>query len=157
LFEAGEIGGPTARQVELTHEVDGQRTFSFPESLYVLATMNTADRSIAGMDLAVRRRFAFLTLMPARQVLVDQNCPDPALAAFDWLTDVFVEFAPDEALTLMPGHSYFIAKTDDELRTRLRYELLPLIDEYLRQDFLAQATSELISVRDRIDDMSREP
>jgi 5-methylcytosine-specific restriction protein B len=119
--------------------------------------MNTADRSIAGMDLAVRRRFAFLTLMPARQVLVDQNCPDPALAAFDWLTDVFVEFAPDEALTLMPGHSYFIAKTDDELRTRLRYELLPLIDEYLRQDFLAQATSELISVRDRIDDMSREP
>ena len=51
------------------------------------------------MDLAVRRRFAFMTLMPARQVLVDQNCPEAALAAFDWLTDVFVEFAPDEALT----------------------------------------------------------
>ena len=157
LFESGEIGGPTARRVELTHEVEGQRTFSFPESLYVLATMNTADRSIAGMDLAVRRRFAFMTLMPARQVLVEQHCPEPALAAFDWLTDVFVEFAPDEALTLMPGHSYFIAKTDDDLRTRFRYELLPLIDEYLRQGFLSQAASELISVRDRIDDMSREP
>ena len=156
LFESGEVGGPNARRVELTHEVDGQRTFSFPENLYVLATMNTADRSIAGMDLAVRRRFAFMTLMPARQVLVDENCPEGALAAFDWLTDVFVEFAPDEALTLMPGHSYFIAKTDEELRTRFRYELLPLIDEYLRQGFLAQATSELISVRDRIDDMSRE-
>ena len=109
------------------------------------------------MDLAVRRRFAFMTLMPARQVLVDENCPEGALAAFDWLTDVFVEFAPDEALTLMPGHWSFIAKTDEELRTRFRYELLPLIDEYLRQGFLAQATSELISVRDRIDDMSREP
>jgi 5-methylcytosine-specific restriction protein B len=156
LFESGEVGGQAARRVELTHEVDGQRTFSFPENLYVLATMNTADRSIAGMDLAVRRRFAFMTLMPARHVLVDLNCPEPALAAFDWLTDVFVEFAPDEALTLMPGHSYFIAKTDDELRTRFRYELLPLIDEYLRQGFLAQATSELISVRDRIDDLSRE-
>jgi 5-methylcytosine-specific restriction protein B len=157
LFEADEVGGQTARRVELTHEVDGQRTFSFPHNLYVLATMNTADRSIAGMDLAVRRRFAFMTLMPARQVVVDQNCPAPALAAFDWLSDVFVEFAPDEALTLMPGHSYFLAKTDDQLRTRFRYELLPLIDEYLRQGFLAQATSELISVRDRIDDLSREP
>jgi 5-methylcytosine-specific restriction protein B len=156
LFEPGEVGGPNARRVTLTHEVDRQRTFSFPENLYVLATMNTADRSIAGMDLAVRRRFAFMTLMPARQVLVDENCPQGALSAFDWLTDVFVEFAPDEALTLMPGHSYFIAKTDEELRTRFRYELLPLIDEYLRQGFLAQATSELISVRDRIDDMSRE-
>ena len=156
LFESGEVGGPNARRVELTHEVDGHRTFSLPENLYVLATMNTADRSIAGMDLAVRRRFAFMTLMPARQVLVDESCPERALAAFDWLTDVFVEFAPDDALTLMPGHSYFIAKNDEELRTRFRYELLPLIDEYLRQGFLAQATSELISVRDRIDDMSRE-
>jgi 5-methylcytosine-specific restriction protein B len=156
LFESGEVGGPNARRVELTHEVDGQRTFSFPENLYVLATMNTADRSIAGMDLAVRRRFAFMTLMPARQVLVDENCPERALAAFDWLTDVFVEFAPDEALTLMPGHSYFIAKSDEELRSRFRYELVPLIDEYLRQGFLAQATSELISVRDRIDDLSRD-
>jgi 5-methylcytosine-specific restriction protein B len=156
LFESGEVGGPNPRRVELTHEVDGQQTFSFPENLYVLATMNTADRSIAGMDLAVRRRFAFVTLMPSRQVLVDEDCPDAALAAFDWLTDVFVEFAPDEALTLMPGHSYFIAKDEAELRTRFRYELLPLIDEYLRQGFLAQATSELIAVRDRIDDMSRE-
>lgn len=156
LFESGDVGGPNARRVELTHEVDGQRTFAFPENLFILATMNTADRSIAGMDLAVRRRFAFMTLMPSRQVLVDENCPEGALAAFDWLTDVFVEFAPDEALTLMPGHSYFIAESDEELRTRFHYELLPLIDEYLRQGFLAQAASELIAVRDRIDDMSRE-
>src|SRR4051812_11106587 len=129
LFESGEVGGVNARRVKLTHEVDGQRTFSFHDNLYVLATMNTADRSIAGMDLAVRRRFAFMTLMPSRQVLVEEHCPEAALAAFDWLTDVFVEFAPDEALTLMPGHSYFIAKGDDDLRMRLRYELLPLIDE----------------------------
>jgi 5-methylcytosine-specific restriction protein B len=156
LFESGEVGGPDARRVELTHEVDGHRTFAFPENLYVLATMNTADRSIAGMDLAVRRRFAFVTLMPARQVLIDEKCPEAATAAFDWLTDVFVEFAPDDALTLMPGHSYFLAKSDEQLRARFRYELLPLIDEYLRQGFLAQAASELISVRDRIDDMSRE-
>lgn len=155
LFEFGEVGGPNARQVELAHEAEGKRTFSLPENLYILATMNTADRSIAGMDLAVRRRFAFMTLMPARQVLVDESCPNMALDAFDRLTDVFVEFAPDEALTLMPGHSYFLGKNEEELRSRFRYELLPLIDEYLRQGLLAQATSELVSVRDRIDDLSR--
>ena len=109
------------------------------------------------MDLAVRRRFAFMTLMPDRQVLVEQNCPQEALDAFDWLSDIFVEFAPDEALTLLPGHSLFLAKTGEELRMRFRYELLPLIDEYLRQGFLAQAASELISVRDRIEDLSRTP
>ena len=108
------------------------------------------------MDLAVRRRFAFMTLMPDRQVLIDQNCPERALEVFDWLTDVFVEFAPDDALTLMPGHSYFLAKSEDELRNRFRYELLPLIDEYIRQGFLSQAASELSSVRDRIEDISRE-
>ena len=62
LFEAGEVGGERARQVELPHAIDGERRFSIPENLYILATMNTADRSIASMDLAIRRRFAFVDI-----------------------------------------------------------------------------------------------
>ena len=108
------------------------------------------------MDLAVRRRFAFMTLMPARQVLVDQNCPEAALRRVRLADRRLRRVRAGRSPHSHAGHSYFIAKTDDELRTRFRYELLPLIDEYLRQGFLAQATSELISVRDRIDDMSRE-
>ena len=64
LFEPGEVGGERARKVELPHAVDGERCFSIPENLYVLATMNTADRSIASMDLAIRRRFAFVAMPP---------------------------------------------------------------------------------------------
>ena len=76
-----------------------------------------------------------------------------ATEAFDWLTDVFVEHAPDDALDLLPGHAYFLAKDEAELRQRFRYELLPLLDEYLRQGFLGSAANELHAVRDRIDDI----
>jgi 5-methylcytosine-specific restriction enzyme B len=152
LFEAGEVGGAHARQVELPHPVGGERLFSLPENLYVLATMNTADRSIASIDLAVRRRFAFVTIPPERAVLVNQGL-SLATDIFDRLTDVFVEHSPDDALDLIPGHAYFLAKNDAELRDRFRYELLPLLDEYLRQGFLGPASSELSAVRDEIEDI----
>jgi 5-methylcytosine-specific restriction protein B len=155
LFESGEVGAVNPRVIRLPHAVNGLQDLKFSPNLYVLATMNTADRSIAGMDLAVRRRFAFVTMMPDRAALAAQNVLPQALKVFDDLSDVFVEFAPDEALDLMPGHSYFFIKDEEQLKTRLRYELLPLVDEYLRQGFLSQATSELMTVRDRIEDMCR--
>src|SRR5438477_3465010 len=60
LFEPREVGGDHPRRITLPHAVDGRLEFSIPENLYVLATMNTADRSIQAMDLAIRRRFAFV-------------------------------------------------------------------------------------------------
>jgi 5-methylcytosine-specific restriction enzyme B len=152
LFEAGEVGGAQARQVKLPHPVNGQHLFSIPENLYVLATMNTADRSIAPIDLAVRRRFAFVTIPPERAVLVNQGL-SLATDIFDRLTDVFVEHAPDDALDLLPGHAYFLAKNEAGLHERFHYDLLPLLDEYLRQGFLGPASSELSAVRDQIDDI----
>jgi 5-methylcytosine-specific restriction protein B len=154
LFEPGEVGGSTAREVHLTHALtsesgDATRTFRLPPNLYVLGTMNTADRSIAGLDLAVRRRFAFVTLMP------DPSVPilDMARDAFQRLTDVFVEHASDDMLHLLPGHSYFLAKDEAELKNRFRYDLLPLLDEYLRQGLMGTATSDLYAVRDHIYDV----
>jgi 5-methylcytosine-specific restriction enzyme B len=54
----------------------------------VLGTMNTADRSIAGLDVAVRRRFAFVTLMPDREAVVN-HAPSTAVEFVDRLADVF--------------------------------------------------------------------
>jgi 5-methylcytosine-specific restriction enzyme B len=151
LFEPREVAGTNVREVHLTHSIDGKKTFKLPANLYVLATMNTADRSIAGLDLAVRRRFAFVTLMPERAVVADQ-APSRAVEFFDRLADVFIQNASDEMLDLLPGHSYYLAADEDELKKRMRYDLLPLIDEYLRQGLVGPMASELHSVRDEIDD-----
>jgi len=75
LFEPAEVGGDDARSVRLAHTVDGTQEFSLLEELFVLGTMNTADRSIAPIDIAIRRRFAFVTLLPYRSVVAAQNLP----------------------------------------------------------------------------------
>lgn len=153
LFEAAQVGGKHARKVQLPHPVDGTAEFSLPENLFVLATMNTADRSIASMDLAMRRRFAFVTVPPDRNVVASQGLGS-ATRAFDMLSDVFVEHAPGEALHLLPGHAYFLASDDAEFRRRLQFEVIPLVDEYLQQGLLGPASTELHAVRDALEDMA---
>lgn len=147
LFEPDEPG----RTIELSHSVNGSKTLTLPENLYVLGTMNTADRSIASIDLAIRRRFAFVTMMPEREVVAAQNI-DMATAFFDRIVDIFVEHAASDVFNLMPGHSYFLAKDENELKKRFKFELLPLLNEYLREGYLGQAATELNAVRDAIED-----
>lgn len=154
LFEPGEVGGERPRHVRLPHPVNGDTDLSLPTNLYVLATMNTADRSIASMDLAVRRRFAFVTLPPERAAVASRGV-GAATDAFDRVSNVFVEHAPGDALHLMPGHAYFLVKDESELRERLRYEVVPLLDEYLQQGLMGAASHELYAVRDSLDDMVR--
>lgn len=151
LFEPREVGGDRPRRVVLPHPWNGSMSLELPANLYVLGSMNTADRSIAGLDLAVRRRFAFLTLHPDRSAL-DGQAPESALEIFDRLTHTFVEHASDEALMLLPGHAYYLAATEAELRRRVRYELLPLLDEYLAAGLLGGASLEVRTTRDWIAD-----
>ncbi len=132
LFEP-QRPGDVSRTVALAYDF-GQpwgSTLSLPANLRVLGTMNSADRSTAILDLAVRRRFAFAHLWPARAAL--DVCPELARTAFDRLLTLFVDEASDAALELIPGHAYFLAADDAELRSRLRTELAPLLTSYLRQ------------------------
>ena len=154
LFEPGEVGGDRARRVRLPHPAYGETELALPTNLFVLATMNTADRSIASLDLAVRRRFAFMTLPPDRAAVAARGV-EAATRAFDLVTEVFVEHAPGEALHLLPGHAYFLVKDERELGERLRYEVIPLLDEYLQQGLLGPASGELHAVRDALEDMVR--
>jgi 5-methylcytosine-specific restriction enzyme B len=151
LFEADEVG---KRTIDLTHPVEGDNKLSLPQNLYVLGTMNTADRSIANIDLAIRRRFSFISMMPDRQVIAAQRL-QLAVDCFDRICDVFVEHAPFDSLELMPGHSDFLANNEDALKKRLRYELLPLLNEYLKEGYLGPATTELYAVRDAIEDAAK--
>lgn len=146
LFEADEMGGKEARQIELSYPVSESRTMIYPGNLYVLATMNNADRQAQPIDLAIRRRFAFLSTGPDRSVVEQWNVPS-ALRAFDRLVKLFVEHAPDNALELLPAQSYFKAADEDELTQRFLHELIPLLDEYIKQGYLGAATPELVALR----------
>lgn len=124
------------RKITLAHEFKGLgHELQLPENLHILGTMNTSDRSIAIVDVAVRRRFSFLTLWPQTEV-VQQNACELMQTAFADLLSIFIEHASDDAFNLMPGHSYFLERDKHEAARRLKVELLPLLEEYLSQGYV---------------------
>jgi 5-methylcytosine-specific restriction protein B len=128
-----------ARPIQLPHDFGPpfNSTFKLPPNLHILGTMNSADRSIAIVDVAIRRRFAFVKLWPQFSV-VQEFKSELADEAYRRLMSVFAEYASDEAFSLMPGHSYFITKdgNDQTALRSLRVNLLPLLEEYLAQGYV---------------------
>jgi 5-methylcytosine-specific restriction protein B len=112
------------------------RKLWLPDNLHILGTMNSADRSIAILDVAVRRRFAFLSLWPSLKVVEDYGC-DLSKRAFQELVSTFIEHATDQALPLVPGHSYFLGTDEKRARTNLKTSLVPLLTEYLAQGYVS--------------------
>lgn len=151
LFEPGTLD----REVELPWEFKeiGGRRLRLPENLYVLGTMNSSDRSIAPIDLALRRRFAFEPLWPRPEVIAEQG--DRKLQElFDDLVEVFVDMASEEAFALMPGHSYFLyseGKKERDPKRLLKASLRPLLVEYLRQGLCHGFSDDLRAFIERID------
>lgn len=154
-----EVGDPN-RDVELPHPVDlesGARTLRLEPGLFVLGTRNTADRSIARIDLAIRRRFAFLDVWPDLDVVRRERC-DLAVRTFEDTLTTFTEFADEAGLTLVPGHAYFLDPRHDlpledrpaRVARRLEYELLPLLRTYVDERLLGPATAEIEGLADRI-------
>ena len=142
------------REIDLPHDFGApfDSKLRLPSNLHVLGTMNSTDRSLAIIDIAVRRRFAFVKLWPQLSVVESHGSP-LMLDAFRQLVDIFVEHATDEALELVPGHSYFLAENDDDAKRRLRVSLLPLLQEYVSQGFVSGFAEELRAYMQWIDSL----
>lgn len=124
----------------------GERTIkALPKNLYVIATMNTADRSLAVVDFALRRRFTWLTLRPHKVEFDPNSHKEFHEEDFECISSIFEKYATDNELNLQPGHSYFITDADSAeelMKDRLLYELMPLIKEYLNEGYLSEARDE---------------
>ncbi len=126
------------RKIDLPYDFGKpfNRTLFLPPNLHILGTMNSADRSISIVDVAVRRRFAFVPLWPSMQVVEQHGC-ELTQKAFRDLISIFVEYASDDALSLVPGHSYFVAKDEAAARSNMKTNLAPLLGEYLAQGYVS--------------------
>jgi 5-methylcytosine-specific restriction enzyme B len=121
-------------KIEITPDLDLNK---LPDNFFVVATMNTADRSLAVVDFALRRRFAWYTLKPKALKTTDFYKED-----YSDFEEIFEWYANSNELTLQPGHGYFIASSAEAMRNRIRYELYPLIREYLQEGLLSSAKEE---------------
>lgn len=133
-----------------------QESFSVPANLYVIGTMNTADRSIALLDTTLRRRFGFVEFMPDTTVLgnasIEGSIPlGPWLSA---LNDRIREHLGRDSRNLQIGHAYLLdggkPVTDFPRFVRILAEdIIPLLEEYCYEDY--GALSQLLG-KDMVDE-----
>jgi len=125
------------REIELAYDFGEpfHTKFWLPENLRILGTMNSADRSIAIVDVAIRRRFAFLSLWPQATVVKEQGC-DLMQQQFQKMINIFIEHAQEDAFNLVPGHSYFLEEDEEQAKKKLLSGLVPLLEEYLAQGYI---------------------
>lgn len=133
LFEKGAREARVALSLGTDSNGHERKLDRLPDNLFVLGTMNTADRSLAVVDFALRRRFLWYTMRPHVLAADDFN-----REAFEAMERIFMQHATDEELSLQPGHSYFLTG-DMTFEERAKYELLPLIKEYLAEGRLETA------------------
>ena len=118
--------------------------FYIPKNLYIIGTMNTADRSLTMIDYALRRRFSFITLEPAfenkklENYLINDEGIDDEFATritqmYVQLNQFIIDTFKNDNFVI--GHSYFVNQLDrDKLESSyneiVQYEIKPLLEEY---------------------------
>ena len=124
-------GNPECLEVYLAQM---KTMFSVPDNVYVLGTMNTADKSLTALDAALRRRFEFIEMMPNPAVLDNREVSGVNLSILLKTINDRIEFLYDREH--MVGHAYFISvKTIDDLAQCFINKVIPLLQEYFFDDY----------------------
>ena len=98
--------------------------FAVPNNLYILGTMNSADKSISLIDAALRRRFAFIEQRPESALVQNQSLR----SVLEEMNLLLAEKL--ESTDLLVGHSYFMNKTEEDLCDIMNNNVIPLLYEY---------------------------
>lgn len=128
------IGKTEGQKVRLPYS---QKLFGVPNNVYLIGTMNTADRSISTIDTALRRRFNFKEMLPDEEVLNDIYVEDVSIKDMFIKMNKRITVLFDREHTL--GHAYFLPlKTDptiDRLANIFKNSIIPLLQEYFYEDY----------------------
>ena len=123
----------------------GSNEIMLPHNLYIIGTMNTADRSVSHIDYAIRRRFTFIPVLSSDEAITQNK----AKSLFTAVKQIFDEHTSPEfdQQAIQIGHSYFLVD-DDEIGMKLKYEIKPLLIEYINDGVLLE------SARDKVNDLN---
>jgi len=162
LLEADKRKGRiNAESVVLPYSKKG---FHIPNNVYLIATMNTADRSLGSLDYAIRRRFAFIAEKPfgLEDEGFNEDLFEKVSSLFVKNFDEYKESGWDQTMKFEPadtlsdeykpedvwiGHSYFLMQDEegeDNTRNRLLCEIIPLLEEYVRDGVLTAEAQDVI-------------
>ena len=129
LEEDKRKGNPEHTEVKLPYSGDN---FSVPNNVYIIGTMNTADRSVEALDTALRRRFSFVEMQPDPNELSEVG--DVDLSKLLKTINERIELLIDKDHQI--GHSYFIGiQNIVDLQRTFKDKIIPLLEEYFYGDF----------------------
>ncbi|MCV3377224.1 McrB family protein [Campylobacter sp. IFREMER_LSEM_CL2194] len=110
------------------------KDFGVPKNVYIIGTMNTADRSITSLDTALRRRFEFIEMMPDVEELEKSKYKDVNLKKLLEAINTRIEYLLDREKTI--GHAFFIGIDSlDDLKKVFQNKIIPLLQEYFYNDY----------------------
>ena len=132
--------------VQSMYAIDDDNTLVLPANLYIIGTMNTADRSVGHIDYAIRRRFAFVDVLP--KDLTNELGDNFAEKLYEKVSKLFEgntlspEFRKEE---VQLGHSYFITE-QTPIAIRWEYEIKPILLEYIKDGVLINVEEKIQNI-----------
>ncbi len=135
--------------VATPYSINNNNRISIPDNLYIIGTMNTADKSIGGIDYAIRRRFLFFEQLPDIKVIREYKAEkgadqmklnDMACKLFENVEKLFEEdYLSSEYRKedVQIGHTYFLVDSQDKLMKRFEYQIIPILKEYYKDGIIS--------------------